>query len=55
MTRDYGSITAGKVADLVLIRGRPQERIEDARNIEYVIRAGRVYTPAELRGAMVKR
>jgi imidazolonepropionase-like amidohydrolase len=53
--KDYGSIAAGKVADVVIMRGKPHERIADARNIEYVIRAGRVYTPAELRGVLSSR
>jgi len=47
----YGSITVGKVADLVLINGRPTERIADLRNIELVIRGGRAYTPKALTDA----
>lgn len=53
--KDYGSLAAGKVADVVIMRGKPYERIADARNVEYVIRAGRVYTPAELRGVLNSR
>jgi imidazolonepropionase-like amidohydrolase len=47
----YGSITVGKIADLVLINGRPTERIADLRNIELVIRGGRAYTPKALTDA----
>jgi hypothetical protein len=46
--KDYGSITAGKVADLVIVNGRPAEHISDLRKAEFVIRAGRVYTVPEL-------
>jgi hypothetical protein len=47
--RDYGSIAPGKVADIVIVSGRPHERITDLTNLDRVIRAGRVYTPTELR------
>jgi imidazolonepropionase-like amidohydrolase len=50
--RDYGSIAAGKVADIVIINGRPAERIADLRNVDRVIRAGRAYLPADLRTAV---
>ena len=49
--RDYGSIAAGKVADLVIVDGRPTERIADLRKVHRVVRAGRVYDPAELLAA----
>jgi hypothetical protein len=35
------------------MKGHPDQNIGDARNIEYVIRAGRVYTPTEIRNAVV--
>lgn len=50
--RDYGSIRAGKVADLVIVDGSPHERISDLRNVHLVMRAGRVYEPAELTDAV---
>ena len=46
--RDYGSIAPGKVADLVIVSGRPAERVADLRNVERVMRAGRLYDPAAL-------
>lgn len=49
--RDYGSIAAGKVADLVIVDGRPHERVRDARKVELVMRAGRAYTPQALTDA----
>ncbi|HEU4631324.1 MAG TPA: amidohydrolase family protein [Gemmatimonadaceae bacterium] len=50
--RDYGSIAPGKVADLVIVNGRPAERIGDLRRVERVLRAGRVYDPRALRAAI---
>jgi enamidase len=35
-----GSIAVGKQADLVVVRGDPSARIEDARNVELVFRLG---------------
>jgi imidazolonepropionase-like amidohydrolase len=42
MYRDIGSLEPGKLADLVLVAGRPWERIEDVRAVRLVIQAGRV-------------
>ncbi|HEX6943059.1 MAG TPA: amidohydrolase family protein [Gemmatimonadaceae bacterium] len=50
--RDYGSIAVGKVADIIVVNGKPAERISDLRNIEQVVRAGRVYDPRTLRSAV---
>jgi cytosine/adenosine deaminase-related metal-dependent hydrolase len=46
---EYGSVAVGKVADVLIIDGKPLERIAELRRIEYVIRAGKVFTPEELR------
>jgi imidazolonepropionase-like amidohydrolase len=40
---DRGRIAAGKQADLLLVEGRPDERITDTRNIVAVIKAGKVH------------
>jgi hypothetical protein len=45
-------IAVGKVADLIIVNGRPAEKVSDLRNLEQVIRAGRVYEPRALRAAM---
>jgi len=45
----YGSIAAGKVADILIVGGQPAERVADLRKVEHVIRAGRDYDPKELR------
>lgn len=49
---DFGSIAAGKVADLVIIDGKPQERVGDTRKVELVMRGGKAYRPADLMAAM---
>jgi imidazolonepropionase-like amidohydrolase len=46
--KDYGSIAAGTAADIVIVNGRPAERITDLRKVETVIRAGRVFRSADL-------
>jgi len=43
-----GSIEAGKLADLFVVRGNPLDDIKVARDIRLVIRDGIVYDPAEL-------
>ena len=50
--REYGSIAAGKVADLVIIDGKPHERVADLRKVESVMRAGRLYERRPLLGAV---
>jgi imidazolonepropionase-like amidohydrolase len=46
---EYGSIAAGKVADIIIVDGKPAERVADLRKVERVIRAGRVYESRVLR------
>jgi hypothetical protein len=46
--RDYGSITTGKVADIIIVDGDPTARIAELRRIETVVRAGRVYPVRDL-------
>ncbi|HEX8853572.1 MAG TPA: amidohydrolase family protein [Pyrinomonadaceae bacterium] len=50
MKRDgeLGSITAGKLADLILVDGNPAERISDIRRVSLVVKDGNVYEPAAL-------
>ena len=45
---DYGSITAGKVADILVVAGKPAERISDLQKLEVVIRGGRYYKVSDL-------
>jgi hypothetical protein len=43
-----GSIEVGKLADLFVANGNPLERIEETRNVRFVMRAGRVHEAAAL-------
>lgn len=43
-----GSITAGKQADLVVIDGNPEARVEDIRRVSLVFKQGVGYDPAKL-------
>lgn len=46
--QDYGSITQGKIADLLVVTGNPVEKIRNTRNVNYVIRAGTLHKPQDL-------
>jgi imidazolonepropionase-like amidohydrolase len=46
--QDFGSISPGKFADMILINGDPTKRISDIRHIDLVIKNGEIYTPAEM-------
>jgi imidazolonepropionase-like amidohydrolase len=43
-----GSITAGKDADLVIVKGDPSHTITDIENVELVFKDGVGYDPAVL-------
>jgi imidazolonepropionase-like amidohydrolase len=47
--KDYGSLSVGKVADLLVVNGNPLERIAALAQLETVVRGGRVYDVATLR------
>jgi len=46
--KELGSITAGKLADMVLIDGDPTKDISAVRNTKLVIKDGIIYKPAEI-------
>lgn len=48
---EYGSVAVGKVADVVIVNGKPAEHVSDLRKVEQVIRGGRLYTVHDLRMA----
>ena len=43
-----GTLEAGKLADLIVVRGNPLEDIRHTRDIRLVVKAGRVYDPTAL-------
>lgn len=51
--RDYGSVAVGKVADIIIVNGKPAEQVADLRKVERVFRAGRMYEPQALRSAVI--
>ena len=50
--QELGSITIGKIADLIVVQGIPDESIEDIRNIEIVFHNGIGYDPKAMREAV---
>ena len=50
--KELGSVTPGKIADIIVVNGDPTSRIQDIRKIETVIQSGNVLKPAELYPAM---
>ncbi len=48
MDHDFGSITPGKYADMILVNGDPTERISDIRHVDLVVKNGELYRPSEL-------
>ena len=46
--RDFGSITGGKYADMILVNGDPTQKISDIRHVDTVIKNGNVYRPSEM-------
>lgn len=50
--KDRGTITAGKLADMILVDGDPLADMSDIRRVHRTIKGGRVYDPAALEQAM---
>jgi len=50
--KDFGSVTAGKYADMILLKGNPAVNLSDIWHIDTVIKNGDVYRPAELYPAL---
>ena len=52
LDRELGSITSGKLADLILVNGDPVMNISDIRKTMLVVKDGALYKPAELYSAI---
>ncbi len=50
--RDLGSVSAGKLADFILVDGDPASRISDIRRVTAVVKDGIRYDPKELYGSI---
>jgi imidazolonepropionase-like amidohydrolase len=50
--KESGSITAGKLADMILVNGDPTANISDIRKIDTVIKGGAVMYPKEIYRSM---
>ncbi len=48
LDRDFGSVSPGKFADLILVNGDPTANISDIRRIDVVIKNGATFRPSEL-------
>ena len=48
----YGSVEAGKQADLILIDGNPTENISDIRRVEWTMKGGNLFYADELYASM---
>jgi imidazolonepropionase-like amidohydrolase len=48
LDKDLGSITPGKLADVILINGDPTVNISNIRNTALVVKDGVLYKPVEL-------
>lgn len=47
--KELGSIEIGKTADLIIVSGKPDQNIEDIKNVETVFRSGKGYDTKALR------
>jgi len=48
LDKDFGSVTPGKYADMILVNGDPTRQLSDIRHVDTVVKNGVVYKPAEL-------
>jgi hypothetical protein len=48
MEDDLGSITVGKLADLMVLNANPLDNIRNTANIQYVMKAGTLYDALSL-------
>lgn len=49
--KQVGTVAPGWSADLLVVKGAPDRRIEDIQNVVFVLKEGAAYDPAKLRAA----
>lgn len=52
LENDLGTIEKGKIADLIAVEGNPLDDITCLRNVKYVIKAGQLQSPVDVKGVM---
>ena len=52
VNKDRGAISAGKLADMILIEGDPIKNMSDVHKVTTVIKGGRVFDPAAIEKAL---
>jgi len=50
--KDLGSIAPGKLADVIVVDGHPEQRMSDIRRVTMVMKDGKFYDPAALYSAI---
>jgi hypothetical protein len=48
-SKEWGTLEPGKLANLLVINGRPDQKVQDSRNIELVMRLGKILDREKLR------
>ena len=50
--KELGSIAPGKLADLIIVDGHPEQRMSDIRRVTFVMKDGKIYDPAAMYSAV---
>jgi imidazolonepropionase-like amidohydrolase len=50
--KELGSIAPGKLADIIIVDGHPEQQMSDIRRVTFVMKDGRIYDPAAMYSAV---
>ena len=50
--KELGSIAPGKLADVIIVDGHPEQRMSDIRRVTFVMKDGKIYDPAAMYSAV---